>query len=52
MQRNQKALLIYFSIVGIFLVILLMIAWANIGKFDIKFFYKVYTDKSQKQIKI
>lgn len=52
MQRNKKALLIYFSIVSLFCLALLVFTWVNVGKFDIKFFYKIYTGKSDKVIRI
>jgi len=45
MQRNKKALLIYFSIVGGFILLLLILILINIKSFDIKFFHKIYTDK-------
>jgi len=45
MQKNKKALLIYFSVIGGFILLLLLLILINVKSFDIKFFHKVYTDK-------
>ena len=52
MQKNTEALLIFFSVVGAMLIILLILIFINIKTWDIKFFFKVYTDSTEKTINI
>ena len=52
MQKNTKALLIFFSILGAMIIILLVLIFFNIKSGHIKFFFKTYTGKSEKTIQI
>jgi len=52
MQKNTKALLIFFSIFGAMIVILMVLTCFNIKSGNIKFFFKVYTNKPEKTIQI
>ena len=52
MQKNTKALLIFSSIFGAMIVLLLVLFFFNIKSGNIKFFFKVFTDKPEKTIQI
>jgi len=52
MQKNTKALLTFFSIVGAMIVLLLVLIYINIKSGNIQYFFKVYTNKSEKTIHI
>jgi len=52
MQKNTKALMIFSSIVGAMVILLFVLFFFSIKSGNIKFFFKVYTDKSEKTIEI
>jgi len=52
MQKNTKALLIFSFIVGAMIVLLFVLFFFSIKSGNIKFFFKSYTNKSEKTIQI
>jgi hypothetical protein len=52
MQRNTKALLIFFSLVGAMILLLLALIFFNVKSGNIQFFFKIDTDKSEKRIQV
>jgi uncharacterized integral membrane protein len=52
MQKNTKALLTFFSIFGVMIVLLLVLLFINIESGNIRFFFNIHTDKPEKTIRI
>ena len=52
MQKNTKALLTFFSIFGVMIVLLLVLLFINIESGNIKFFLNIHKDKPEKTIRI
>jgi len=52
MQKNTKAILIFFSIFSAMIILLLVLIFINIESGNIKFFFKVYSNKPENTIHI